>query len=311
VIGGWHFVGDRASLEGVCATPCAIGDVPLILARDGDRTRALSNVCTHRGALLLDGPTSARSIRCPYHGRRFGLDGSIVVAPGFDTIPDEPLPEVPLVSFGPLYFASLDRTPLDLSPLHARFSFLPLDTMRHDPASDRTFEIDARWTMWCENYLEGLHIPYVHPKLARTLDLDRYSIETFADVSLQIGEAAKHEACFVLPDDHPDAGRRIAGYYAFVLPATALNFYPWGLSLNVVRPLGPARTRIEYRAYVIDEELREHGAGAGLDDVEAEDDTIVERVERGMKSPLYRPGKLSPAHERAVSWFRDRCAALG
>lgn len=307
---GWHCIGDRALLEGSRAAPCALQAVPLMLTRDDTGVvRALSNVCTHRGALLLDAPTSAHTIRCPYHGRRFGLDGTVAAAPGFDAIPDERLPEVALSAFGPLYFASLERTTLDLSPLAARLSFLDLDAMRPDPSASRAFEIDAHWKLWCENYLEGFHIPYVHPRLSRALDLDRYDVELFDDVSIQIGEAAKDEPAFELPAGHPDAGRRIAGYYAFVFPTTGLNFYPWGLSLNLVRALGPARTRIEYRAYVIDEGLRERGAGAGLDRVEAEDDAIVERVERGMQSPLFRPGALSPAHERAVAWFRDRLAA--
>ena len=52
----------------------AVGE-PLLLARDAAGTlRALSNVCTHRGNLLCTEEGSAQSLRCRYHGRRFGLE---------------------------------------------------------------------------------------------------------------------------------------------------------------------------------------------------------------------------------------------
>ena len=39
-------------------------DDPLLLARDGQSLRCLSNVCTHRGALLCDEPCEVSSLRC-------------------------------------------------------------------------------------------------------------------------------------------------------------------------------------------------------------------------------------------------------
>ena len=47
---------------------------------------------------------------------------------------------------------------------------------------------------------------------------------------------------------------RVAGYYAWLFPATMLNVYPWGVSLNVVQPLAIDRARIRFRG--IDEFLR-------------------------------------------------------
>ena len=149
-------------------------------------------------------------------------------------------------------------------------------------------------------------MPWVHPTLSRALELDRYDVETFEHAALQIGEAAPRDPYFELPSDHPDQGRRIAGYYLFIHPFIALNYYPWGISLNALEPLPDERTRIHYRAYVGREELRDVGAGAGLDAVEHEDDAIVERCARGLASRLYRPGQLHPKHEKAVSWFRKK-----
>src|SRR5258708_14635313 len=82
-----------------------------------------------------------------------------------------------------------------------------------------------------------------------------------------------------------------------------LNFYPWGLSLNLVRPDGLARTRVAFRTFVWDESLLDRGAGASLDRVEEEDEAIVQSVQRGVRSRLYSRGRYSPSRERGVHHF--------
>lgn len=308
----WSYLADRAELGDATAVPAVhlpgSIDVPVAITAE---PRVLSNVCTHRGAVLLDGPCMASTIRCPYHGRRFRLDGSVSAAPGFEVLPDEPLPSLAHATLGPMLFASLggkDGPSFEamIAPARERLAFVPFDAMTPDPASAREYTIDAHFALWCDNYLEGFHIPYVHPSLTRALDLESYEVHVHDHCVLQIGEAAEGEPAFELPDSHPDAGRRIGGYYLFVFPLTAINVYPWGVSLNAVQPLGPTRTRVVYRAYVWRPELRERGAGAGLDGVELEDDAIVERTALGVRSRLYRPGRLSPRHEAGVRWLHRR-----
>ena len=84
----------------------------------------------------------------------------------------------------------------------------------------------------------------------------------------------------------------------------------WGLSLNVVAPLGPARTRVAFRSYVCDEVARERGAGSGLDQVEAEDEAVVAEVALGVRSRLYRRGRYSPTREVGVHHFHRLLAGL-
>jgi choline monooxygenase len=54
-------------------------DEPLVVVRtlDGE-LRLMSNVCTHRGNLVVTGPCRARELVCGYHGRCFGLDGRVL-----------------------------------------------------------------------------------------------------------------------------------------------------------------------------------------------------------------------------------------
>ncbi|NUO54150.1 MAG: Rieske 2Fe-2S domain-containing protein [Polyangiaceae bacterium] len=210
---------------------------PLALVRGNDGVvRCLSNVCTHRANLVVDAPGCLRALRCRYHGRRFSLDGRFVSMPEFEGAEDFPsasddLPVVPFEQLGPIPFASLaPKTPFleAFAPIRERLGFLPWSALRLD--AERTYEVAANWALYVENYLEGFHVPFVHPGLAQELDYASYRTELFDHLSLQIGMAKRGDAAFVLPADHPDAGANVAAYYFCVLPTTMVNVYPWGVS---------------------------------------------------------------------------------
>ena len=76
-----------------------------------------------------------------------------------------------------------------------------------------------------------------------------------------------------------------------------------GLSLNLVEPLGPRRTRVRFRSYLWRPELIEQGAGAALHQTELEDEAVVEDVQRGVAARLYRRGRYAPRHEAGVHHF--------
>jgi choline monooxygenase len=276
-----------------------------------------TNVCTHRAAMVVTSAGPCTHLRCPYHGRRFGLDGKFQHMPefkdaeGFPTDADHLRP-VPHGHWGPLHFASLDpeRTLEQfLAPVVQRVGFLPLDRLQFDPETSRDYEVGANWALYCDNFLEGFHIPYVHPDLAKALDPNAYRTELFGHGSLQVGIAGKSESTFDLPAGHPDAGQRVAAYYFWLFPNLMLNFYPWGLSLNVVRPRSVDHTTISFESWVLDPSKRDEGAGASLHDVEMEDEEVVESVQRGVKSRFYDRGRFSPTQERGVHHFHRLLAS--
>jgi choline monooxygenase len=84
-----------------------------------------------------------------------------------------------------------------------------------------------------------------------------------------------------------------------------LNFYPWGLSVNLVVPLSVDSTRIIYRGFVWDKKFLGKGAGGDLDKVEAEDQQIVEFTQRGVSSGSYERGRYSPTKETGVHHFHQ------
>jgi choline monooxygenase len=288
-------------------------DEPLLLTRGPDgAAHCMSNVCTHRGALVVEGEGHVNTLRCRYHGRRFGLDGCMQHMPEFEGVHDFPAPSddlrpLPLHSWGPLQFTSLDpHVAFEdwIAPVRARVDWLPLDRFVHDPDSSRDYLINCSWALYTENYLEEFHIPYVHGRsLSGAIDYDTYRTELFDWCILQLGPAKGSEPGFELPAGHPDQSTRVAAWYFWLFPNLMLNFYPWGLSVNVVQPLGAERTRVSFITYVHDAALRGVGAGGDLHRVEMEDEDIVESVQRGVRSKLYDRGRYSPRRERGTHHF--------
>lgn len=294
-------------------------DEPLLMTRDEAGTLHLvSNVCTHRGNLLVDRACTGKQIRCGYHGRRFALDGRMLSMPEFEGALDFPraaddLPAVAHASWHDLAWASLQPSVgIDelLAPVRERLGFLPLDRMQFSTAKSRDYHIAASWALYCDNYLEGFHIPYVHPSLNRALDYGEYTTELLPHGVLQVGIANSDDDAFDIPVGHVDHGKRIGGYYFFLFPTTMINAYPWGLSINVVQPLGPSSCRVLYQTWIWDASRLDRGAGAGLDQVELEDEQIVERVARGVRARLYDRGRYSPSRETGTHHFHRMLATM-
>ncbi len=313
----WQLVGDTDTLKApgqIAPVTLLEGflDEALILTRDhADQVHCLSNVCTHRGTILVEGCTNERAIQCRYHGRRFGLDGKFLSMPEFDQVANFPsekdhLPELAMGRWGKFIFASLaPPQALDelLAEMQRRVGWLPLSAFHLDPTRSRDYLVHAHWALYCENYLEGFHLPFVHQDLTAALDYGNYRTELFAHSNLQVGIGKKGTRCFDLPKTSPDYGQDIAAYYFWLFPNTMFNFYPWGLSVNIVKPLAVDRCKVSFLTYVHDETLLEKGAGAMLDKVEREDESVVEAVQRGMASRLYDRGRYSPTQERGVHHF--------
>ena len=313
----WQLVGDTDQLKvpgqvrPVTFLPGILPE-PLLLTRDtDDRLHCVSNVCTHRGNLLCESEGVVRHLRCRYHGRRFGLDGFFTSMPEFEAARDFPtsrddLAQLPLGAWGKLLFAALrPRIPFAeyLAPVRERCDWMPLDHALLDETRSRQYHVRANWALYCDNYLEGFHIPFVHAGLADALDYSAYRTDLFAWSSLQVGIARDGDDVFELPPGSPDRDQRVAAYYFWLFPNLMLNVYPWGISVNIVSPLDVDQTRVTFLSYVWDASRLDRGAGAGLDRVEREDEAVVESVQRGVRSRLYDRGRYSPSREQGVHHF--------
>ena len=277
-------------------------DEPILLTKNGENFNCLSNVCTHRGKILIEKDCEANGIRCGYHGRRFDLSGKFLSMPEFETVENFPsekdnLPKIPFGIWEKFLFASVNPiAPLEvfLSEMKEKLQAFNLENLKFVSAKDYT--VKAHWALYCENYLEGFHIPFVHQSLNETIDYGAYNTETFRYSSLQTGVAKNGENAF-------DFDKNTAAFYFFVFPNLMFNFYPWGLSVNIVKPLKPDLTEVSFLTFVSDESKLNKGAGADLETVEFEDEAVVESVQKGIRSRLYDRGRYSPTREQGTHHF--------
>ena len=288
-------------------------DQPLALTRDkSGKVHIISNVCTHRGNLVIYKPCKVSHLRCKYHGRTFALDGKFVSMPEFKEVedfpsPDDDLARLPMFQWSNWLFTSVNQkfeAEVFFSDMMKRVSWMPLDKFVYRPDLSREFHIKANWALYCENYLEGFHVPFVHSGLNAIIDFENYFTELFFPYSnLQVGISRKDEGCFDLPESSPDFGKKVAAYYFWVFPNMMFNFYPWGLSVNVVTPTDVDKCKVNFLSYVWDESKLESGAGSGLDKVEMEDEEIVENIQKGIRSRFYKQGRYSVAREKGTHHF--------
>ncbi len=313
----WQFTGHSSQLtaNGSCfpfnLLPAFLNE-PLLLTRDLSGIRhCISKVCTHRGNLLINEGCVTANIRCRYHGRLFDLDGKMRSMPEFKEVKDFPSPaddlaRLPLHQWGGLLFTSLSPViPFQVvfQEMMARVSWLPLHDFVFQPQLSKDYLLDAHWALYCENYLEGFHIPFVHSGLNAVIDYGSYTTELFRYTNLQLGIAKDGEDCFDIPEDSPDHGKQVAAYYFWVFPNMMFNFYPWGLSVNIVQPLSIDKTKVSFYTFLWKEEKYDRGAGSELDKVEMEDEEIVQNVQKGIRSRFYNHGRYSVTREQGTHHF--------
>lgn len=289
-------------------------DEPLVLAcNETGKLDCFSNVCTHRGNILVHQPGKYKKFICDYHGRKFSTKGHFESMPEFSEAKNFPricddLHSVPVKQWNQFPFIALKET-FDFDEvatvMDKYVDFMPVSQFRHAPEYSRNYLVNAHWALYCDNYLEGFHIPFVHPELNKMLDFKQYETVQFEHCNLQIGLGNPGVDCFDLPEGHINFGRHISAYYFWVYPNMMFNFYPWGLSLNIVKPLSAKQTKVSFHTYVFDETKFNKGAGLLLDKVEREDEFVVENVQRGISSRFYAAGRFSPTYEKGVHHFHS------
>lgn len=277
-------------------------DEPILISRSENDLHCLSNVCTHRGNILIEKSCTRDGIRCRYHGRRFDSSGKFLSMPEFEAVENFPterddLPKIPFGVWENFAFASINPfAPFDkfIREMRERLSWFDFEKLKFTAAKD--YVVRAHWALYCENYLEGFHVPFVHQSLNQAIDYGSYATELFPFSSLQ--------TALTKDDKNAFDNSRNAAYYFFIFPNMMFNFYPWGLSVNIVKPLKSDLTKIAYLTFISDESKSNRGAGTDLETVEFEDQAVVEAVQKGIRSRVYSTGRYSPTREQGTHHFQ-------
>lgn len=284
-----------------------IGKTPVLIVRGADaQLRAFANVCRHRaGPLALCDGKGARALHCKYHGWTYDLDGRLRHAPemagaeGFE-VAGIRLPEFRVASWQGLVFVALDEKTPPLETVYDGITqrIAPIDLSAMEFVRSDAYDIACNWKVYVDNFLEGYHLPYVHPGLSKVLDYRVYSTELFPWQSLQHSPLKANDGIY---------GDGEAFYY-FVYPNVMLNIMPGRLQVNRVLPAGPDRCRVEFDYYYAPDSAARARIGRDRefsDEIQQEDIAICEAVQRGLASGQYEPGRLCPRRESGLWHFHN------
>lgn len=79
---GWHDLMPLDELDGRRPVKRMLGDVPVVVIRDGERVHVLADRCSHLSGPLSDGDYHDGCLSCPWHGSTFRVaDGSVARGP--------------------------------------------------------------------------------------------------------------------------------------------------------------------------------------------------------------------------------------
>jgi choline monooxygenase len=308
----WQGVGHVSMVENPGAYFLAtVADNPILVIRDKDgNLRAFYNVCRHRGGpLALEAAGCVKALTCKYHGWTYQLDGTLRGVPQFDRTElfdkkDFGLVPVAVDVWEGFVFVCLE--PDAAPPLAEVFAGIA-ERIRPNRLTTKQlvrrvdYDVEANWKVYVDNFLEGYHIPHVHPELNKALDYLAYRTELGPWYNLQ------HSP---LKDDNvytKDAGGE--AFYYWVYPNFMLNILPHRVQVNLVLPNGPDRCKVIFWYYYDEPDApgRAEQIAADVeysDMVQAEDREICHQVHRGLGSRGYHRGRFSPVMESGVYHFQ-------
>jgi phenylpropionate dioxygenase-like ring-hydroxylating dioxygenase large terminal subunit len=292
------------------------GESVVVLRAEEGAVRAFHNVCRHRAARLLDGPSGhcGRRITCPYHAWTYALDGRLIGVPQRDNFPGldtaqhglKPLEQEVYMGFIFVRFApGLPSVREMAAPYERELAAYRLEELV--PMGRVTLRPRAvNWKNVADNYSDGLHINVAHPGLTRLFGRG-YGVESqpwidkmwgmLRDTPSSNWSERLYQSVLPAVGGLPPERQRLWTYFK-LWPNVAFDIYPDQIDFMQFLAVSPTETVIREIAYVHPDVRREMRAARYLNwrinrRVSREDQALIERVQAGMASSSYSVGPLS------------------
>ena len=293
---------------------CEVAGEPILVVRGSDKIlRGFFNVCRHHAAAVMTEPEGkAQTLRCPYHGWTYNLEGALILTPEFGGVANfdragNGLVPVQISVWNRWVFAKLSSGDPSLEdflgsdPIE-RFERLNLGQLRW--FERRVYTLNCNWKVFVDNYLDGgYHVPHIHGNLNSVLDYTNYTIETGERFCLQSSPIATDKGDAKTAAVR--AGKR--AYYYWIYPNFMINIYDGVMDTNLVIPSGVDKTEVIFDYYFanVSESAQEKNLAsiAVSEQIQSEDVAICESVQRGLSSRSYNAGRLSVRREAGEHLF--------
>jgi choline monooxygenase len=157
------------------------------------------------------------------------------------------------------------------------------------------FDMNCNWKTYTDNFVEGYHIPGIHPAFHAVIDFDKFTAE------------GRNRTVIMMAPQRD--GSFYGGTWLWRYPNMTLSVFPDGMNISRIMPLGPGRTRQIYNFLFRD--ISPAAAAKNRDTIERncavirEDFGICETAQANLEGGVYERGPLSPRQEDGVRYFHE------
>ncbi|MGH6962050.1 MAG: aromatic ring-hydroxylating oxygenase subunit alpha [Dongiaceae bacterium] len=301
----WIWLGRAGQLRNpgdYLAVDIAGWHVFVICDRDGG-LRGFHNVCRHRaGPLVEDGAGHCDLLRCRYHGWIYDTSGKLRRTPDFGESPEFDKAQysqfpIRVAIWRGFVFVNLDPAagPLEagLGDLVKETGAFPIEDFSY--VHEESFDMNCNWKTYTDNFVEGYHIPGIHPAFHAVIDFERFT-----------AEGRNRTVIMAAPQKD---GSFYGGTWLWRYPNMTLSVFPDGMNISRIMPLGPGRMRQTYNFLFRDVSpavaAKNRDTIARNCEVIRQDFGICETAQANLEAGVYECGPLSPRHEDGVRHFHD------
>ncbi len=271
---------------------------PIFVRRSDDgELRGFYNLCPHRaGPIVWEGEGCSANLVCRYHGWAFATDGSLLNARDFGcpAPPDMDLTPIQVASWRGMVFVCLNPTVAPLLEWLGAFpdevAEYPIESYRFHSRTVRN--VRCNWKTYGDNFMEGYHLPTVHPAMSRDADALHYEVIFKGDPRWNIH--------VMPPRDHSTFG--VFGYF---WPTFAFDVFPGGFAVERWLPRGHGHTDLIFEYFFADDTDDIEGTVKFSEEVADEDARVCEHVQRNLDAGHYDMGVLSPKWEHGLKVFHQ------
>lgn len=305
---------------------------PLIVTRGGDGVvRTLSNVCRHRGNLLVGdengiGSGNRKNFICSYHAWVYDGEGKLKNAPLMDQVDGFDKSTCSLPSFATEVWEGFIYVNLsgDASPLAPQLVEL-MPIIQNYSMGSRNFVYGeetvwgCNWKCLAENFMEGYHLSPTHVTTLHPITPTSLCVKMPTDPNyLWTGYYAKYNPKYPerlpYPPDLTREETRQSPMFA-INPNHVIGLATNACVYMILRPHGPDEVAIRWGVI----STAQPDDQSAIDYVKlcqefnAEDKEKLETLQKGLHSRYLQTGYLAPANYEGTIWdmYQFMAARLG
>ena len=303
----WLLIGPEAQIAnpGDCLFQ-SIVDQPIVCVRQEDNSiKTFFNICRHRAGSFENKKSKNNYLVCKYHGWTYSINGQLKSPRGFNkseiVSEDLCLKYINTKIWKGLIFINFCDKPTSFGTTFNDVGrvLAPYKLENFVFEKKVSYRIKSNWKVYLDNFLEGLHIPIVHPKLNDVMNYRSYNTKLYKNFSVQSGKLDGSKSPYAQSSNN-------VAYYFTIYPNILFNIAPGRFQTNIIEPLDEKECVVHFDYFfdsVCEKEiLRDINFS---DEIQKEDILICEGVQKNLSSIGFEKGIISDKYEIGVKHFQD------